>query len=72
LNIGFVKRKNNETYPDSNNLMRLVILLRLIAVAAGLVGGALVGDAMNRAEERRQIEKIRRENERLRWERSQR
>lgn len=43
-----------------------------LAVAAGLVGGALVGDAMNRAEERRQIEKIRRENERLRWERSQR
>ena len=43
-----------------------------LAVAAGLVGGVLVGDAMNRAEERRQIEKIRRENERLRWERSQR
>ncbi len=43
-----------------------------IAVAAGLIGGALVGDAMNRADERRQTEETRRENERLRWERSQR
>ena len=43
-----------------------------IAVAAGLIGGALVGDAMNRADERRRAEETRRENERLRWERSQR
>ena len=43
-----------------------------IAVAAGLIGGALVGDAMNRADERRRVERIRKENERLRWERSQR